>query len=258
MGDVGRSAAWQERARSFGTVAAEYAVLRPTYPPDLVAFLVHGDARTGPGRRVLDLGAGTGRLTELLVADGHEVVAVDPSAAMVGQLAAGLPAVATAVGSAEALPLADASVDVVTAAQAAHWFDPAPTSAELRRVLRPGGAVSLLWNQRDDRVPWVGQLSALLAAENRERPSDRQVVAAFARELDAELAVAESVEVQSGTPEELVAGFATRSYAATMTEARRAEFLGEIRQLLAAHPDTRGRTVLELPHVTTAYRFTPR
>ena len=109
------------------------------------------------------------------------------------------PAAWTAVGSAEALPLADASVDVGTAAQAAHWFDPVPSAAELRPVLRPGGAVSLVWNQRDDRVPWVARLSALLMAENRERPSDRQVVDAFARALDADLAVAESVEVQTGT-----------------------------------------------------------
>jgi SAM-dependent methyltransferase len=253
VSEQGTSAAWQARARSFGTVAAEYAVLRPTYPPEVVGFLI-GDAP----RAVLDLGAGTGLLTELLVAAGHGVVAVDTSPGMLEQLAARLPEVRTAVGPAEALPLPDGSVDVVTAAQAAHWFDPAPAAAEMRRVLRPGGAVGMVWNQRDDRVPWVAELSALLLEENSERRSDRQIVADFARQLDAELEVAEWGSVQRAGRDEMVAGFATRSYAATMTEQRRAEFLGKIRDFLATHPATRAADVLELPHVTTAYRLTPR
>jgi SAM-dependent methyltransferase len=255
VGGSGRSAAWRERARSFGTVAAEYAALRPTYPSETVGFLLDGLA----GRRtMLDLGAGTGILTELLVAAGHEVVAVDTSSAMLEQLVARLPQVRTVVAPAEAVPLPDACVDVVTAAQAAHWFDPGPAAVEMRRVLRPGGTVGLLWSLRDDRAPWVAELSAVLAAEDVERFRPRTVADAFAEELDADLVVAEWVTLQRGTPDEIVAGFATRSYAAAMTEQRRAEFLGEIRNVLATHPDTRGHDVLDLPHVTTAYRLTPR
>ncbi len=255
MGD-GRSAAWVERARSFGSVAAEYAVLRPTYPPVLVPFLTGG--AVGAGRRVLDLGAGTGLLTELLVAAGHEVVAVDPSAAMLGQLAMRLPDVPTVVASAEALPLPDADVDAVTAAQAAHWFEPGPAAAEMARVLRPGGTVGLLWSLRDDRAPWVAGLSAILAAQNVERFRPATVAEAFARELGAALDATESVFVQRVRPEEVVAGLATRSYAAAMTEHRRAAFLDEIRALIATHPDTRDREVVELPHMVSAFRLTPR
>jgi len=257
VGDPGRSAGWAERARSFGSVAAEYAVLRPTYPPDVVGFLVDGTA-SGSGRRVLDVGAGTGRLTELLVAAGHEVVAVDPSAAMLEQLRSRLPDVATAVASAEALPLPDDDVDVVTAAQAAHWFDPGPAAAEMSRVLRPAGTVGLVWSLRDDRAPWVAALSAVLAAENVERFRPAAVAAAFARELDADVLPTESVFVQRATPADVVAGFATRSYAAAMSEERRASFLGEIRGLIATHRDTRDRDVVELPHVVSAFRLTPR
>jgi SAM-dependent methyltransferase len=252
----GRSAAWAERARSFGSVAAEYAVLRPAYPPELVPFLTGGAA--GTGRRVLDLGADTGLLTELLVAAGHEVVAVDPSAAMLEQLAHRLPDVATVVAGAERLPLPDDAVDVVTAAQAAHWFDPGPAAAEMARVLRPGGTVGLLWSLRDDRAPWVAALSAILAAENVERFRPATVAEAFARELDAAVVATESVFVQSVAPEEVVAGLATRSYAAAMTEERRAAFLGGIRELIATHPDTRDREIVELPHVVSAFRLTPR
>ena len=253
MGE-GRSAAWAERAGAFGSVAASYAVLRPAYPPELVPFL------TGPGtgRRVLDLGAGTGLLTELLVSAGHDVVAVDPSAAMLEQLAARLPDVRIVVAGAEALPLPAADVDLVTAAQAAHWFDPGPAAAEMARVLRPGGTVGLLWSLRDDRVPWVAALSAILAAEGVERFRPADVAGVVARELDAVVVPAESGFVQRVSPEDVVAGLATRSYAAAMTGERRAAFLERVRVLIATHPDTRGREVVELAHVVSAFRLTPR
>ena len=95
---------------------------------------------------------------------------------MLEQLAARLPDVPTVVAGAEALPLPDDDVDVVTAAQAAHWFDPVPAAAEMARVLRPGGTVGLVWSLRDDRAPWVAALSAILAAEGVERfrPADRR------------------------------------------------------------------------------------
>jgi SAM-dependent methyltransferase len=239
------------RALSFGTVAAEYAAQRPGYPPDAVAFLV------GDGGRVLDLGAGTGLLTAVVLDAGHDVVAVDPSPQMLGELAGRLPTVTTAVGSAEAIPVGDASVDVVVAGQAAHWFEPAPAAREIRRVLRPGGTLGLVWNSRDERVAWVGALGELITAESRDHEADQGVVHRFAEELSAGVDVLESVIVQQVTPEDVVAGIATRSYVALMDDVRRETFLAGIRTLLAEHPDTRGRTLLELPYVTRAYRLTP-
>ncbi|MGY1774632.1 class I SAM-dependent methyltransferase [Geodermatophilus sp. SYSU D00804] len=244
---------WQQRRTSFGSVAADYAALRPGYPADAVAFLL-GDRP----RRVLDLGAGTGLLTDVLAAAGHEVLAVDPSAEMLAQLRARHPGVPAQVGGAEAIPLPDASVDAVVAGQAAHWFDPEPAAAELRRVLRPGGVVGFVWNTRDETVPWVAALGAALATEARGHEADQGVVAAFAAALPADVATARSRIVQRVPPEQVVGGIGTRSYVATMAPDARAAFLGGIRDLLATHPDTAGRDVLELPYRTDAHRLTPR
>jgi SAM-dependent methyltransferase len=245
---------WTQRRTSFGSVAADYAAHRPGYPADAVAFLLPG----GRPLRVLDLGAGTGLLTDVLLAAGHEVVAADPSPAMLDQFRARHPGVPVHVGGAEAIPLPDGAVDAVVAGQAAHWFDPEPAAAELRRVLRPGGVVGFVWNVRDERVPWIAALGAALAAEARGHEADQGVVARFAEVLPADVATSGSGTVQRGTPEQVVAGIGTRSYVATMTAAQRAAFLGGIRDLLATHPDTAGRDVLDLPYRTDAYRLTPR
>jgi len=158
---------------------------------------------------------------------------------------------------AEALPLPDGDVDAVVAGQAAHWFDPAPAALELRRVLRPGGVVGLVWNARDERVPWVAALGEILADEARGHEADQTVVERFVRELAATEQCLESGIVQAVTPEQVVAGIATRSYAATMDADTRERFLDRVRDLLATHPDTRGRARLDLPYVTAAHRLVP-
>ncbi|MGY1717951.1 class I SAM-dependent methyltransferase [Blastococcus sp. SYSU DS0552] len=242
------------RARSFGAVAAGYAALRPTYPVDAVEFLLGRDRSLD----VLDVGAGTGLLTQVVLGLGHRVRAVDPSPEMLAELGARFPAVATAVGTAERLPAGNASVDAVVAGQAAHWFDPVPAAREIRRVLRPGVVLGLVWNTRDDRVPWIAALEELIADEARGHEADQRVVDRFAEELGADVEVVESGIVQRAGPEDVVGGIATRSYVAVMDGARREEFLSAIRRLLADHPGTRGRPELELPYRTHAYRLTPR
>lgn len=246
-------AGWDARRTSFGSVAADYAALRPGYPADAVTALL-GERPL----RVLDLGAGTGLLTDQLLAAGHEVIAVDPSAPMLAQLGARLPQVTAHVGGAEALPVPDASVDAVVAGQAAHWFDPAPTAAELRRVLRPGGVVGWVWNTRDLTVPWVRALEGDLGDELRGQEADQAVVDAFAAALPADVTMHQSGVVQRQTPEQVVLGIGTRSHVATMSPAERERFLDGLRDLLARHPDTAGREVLELSYVTRAYRLVPR
>ncbi len=156
-------------AASFGGVAEAYERGRPSFPPPLVDHVVDVlDLR--PGRRALDLAAGTGKLTRLLVDTGADVVAVEPSAGMREVFTRKLPGVAVLDGTAEAVPLEDGSVDAVTVAQAWHWFEPAAAFAELDRVLRPDGRAALVWNVRDPDDPLEAAATEVLAPYREDTP----------------------------------------------------------------------------------------
>jgi SAM-dependent methyltransferase len=152
-----------------GDNASSYERGRPSYPPAAVEHLANV-LGIEPGRVVVDLGAGTGKFSRLLAATGARVVAVEPQAAMRAQLAAVVPpSVAVVDGGAESIPLVDASVDVVCAATAFHWFDHARAMPEIARVLRDGGGLGLVWNERDERVRWVRQMTEIIRWD-RYRP----------------------------------------------------------------------------------------
>jgi SAM-dependent methyltransferase len=144
------------RAWTFGARAEEYERWRPSYPPDAVAWLVPPGAA-----RVADVGAGTGKLTGPLLALGLEVVAIEPDPAMLAVLRREHPAAVPYLAGAGALPIPDASVDAVLAGQAWHWFTHEQTAAEVRRVLRPGGWLGLVWNGPDPRDIWEYDLARL-------------------------------------------------------------------------------------------------
>lgn len=158
------AASAHEPARAFGRVAEVYHRGRPGYPEDAVRWLVGEQPAT-----VLELGAGTGKLTAQLVALGHDVHATDPDPAMLAVLEAELPGVRTTVAAAERLPVADRSVDVVVCGQSFHWFDHAPALEEIARVLRPGGRLAVVWYERDERIPWVKRLGRLLGRVDQLR-----------------------------------------------------------------------------------------
>jgi ubiquinone/menaquinone biosynthesis C-methylase UbiE len=141
-------------AEAFGPAAADYERARPSYPPESIDVL-RREVGVGPGARVCDLAAGTGKLTRLLVATGADVVAVEPVPGMREQLAEVLPDIEVLDGTAESIPLEAASVDAVTVAQAFHWFKFDEAFAEIGRILRPGGGLAIMFNQRDERVGWV-------------------------------------------------------------------------------------------------------
>lgn len=144
------------RARSFGLRPVDYHTHRPDYPADAIRWGLA--ASTRDVRRVLDLAAGTGKLTAGLLGLDLEVTAVEPDDAMRAVLAQQFPHVSALPGTAERIPLPDASVDAVLVGQAFHWFDPVPALTEIARVLSPGGALAVLWNGEDFSHDWVGAL----------------------------------------------------------------------------------------------------
>jgi SAM-dependent methyltransferase len=233
------------RATSFAAVADAYERSRPGYPEDAVRWLVGEEPRD-----IVDLGAGTGKLTRSLVALGHRVIAVEPLPEMIAHLRKAVPGVTAVEGGAEAIPLAAGSADIVTAAQAFHWFDHGPALREIARVLRPGGWLALVWNTRDDQEPWVAQLSE--AAIGRETVEERD-----AGEPIAESGLFEQVErasfpyVQRLDREGLVDLVLSRSYCAVLTLEERAPVLARVQQIFDEHAV---EGVIELPYVTECFR----
>lgn len=153
-------------ARGFDAGAAAYEAARPGYPDEAIALLGE-HLGLGSTTTVLDLAAGTGKLTRRFVELGCSVVAVEPVGGMRAQLASVAPGVEILDGMAEALPLPDASVDVVAVAQAFHWFEAPAALDQIARVLRPGGGLALLWNERDETTPWVAEMSRLIRWHER-------------------------------------------------------------------------------------------
>ncbi|MGC4867659.1 class I SAM-dependent methyltransferase [Micromonospora sp. DT53] len=229
---------------SFGTAATSYAEHRPDYAQAAVRWALE----PAPGLRVLDLGAGTGKLSATLVAVGADVVAVEPDPAMLTELRRALPAVSALPGSAESIPLPDASVDAVLAGNALHWFDMAVAGAEIARVLAPGGILAGLWNILDDRIDWVaglGRVSGSAAIGPRDTLSSWRAATADMLVPSTGLVVrfgsAEPVEFPHGqrrTADSLVATLATRAGMLVMPDEERAATLGRIRAFLGSRPET--------------------
>ena len=242
-----------EAARGFSRVSDAYVRGRPTYPAEAIALLAR-ELRLGPGRVVLDLAAGTGKLTALLVGTGAEVVAVEPVAEMRAALREALPDVQAFDGTAERMPLAAESVDAVTVAQAFHWFRGQEALVEIHRVLRPGGVLGLVWNVRDDSVPrgLTEILEPLRGSAPRYRTGSwRQAFAETG--LFGSLRHAGFSHVQRLSHDAVVARVASVSFVASLPRAEHDAVLAEVRDLLQRDPGTRGRSEVELPHRTEVY-----
>lgn len=240
----------------FGAEAEAYERARPSYPPDAVAWLVDA-LRIAPDRIVVDVAAGTGKFTRLLVPSGADLVAVEPVAGMRSFLGATVPGVRVAAGAAEALPFADASVDAITVAQAFHWFDAGAALKEFHRVLRPGGRVGLIWNARDRSVPWVDAMwTSMDRVEKRApwRDHDEWRDTAF---LDqpwfGPLTEAVFHHEQRLTHDEAVDRMRSVSHIAVLPPPEQQAVLDEVRAVLDHDPATAGHDVVGLPYRVDAY-----
>jgi len=210
----------------------------------------------GPDSRVVDVGAGTGILTGQLSRVGIDCVAVEPLLAMARQLRLSLPEVPVVFGAAERLPLADDCVQVYAAAQAFHWFEPDAALAEATRVLRPGGSVCLLWNVRDQSVPWVAELTDLVEERTGGRPyedaRDRPVEAVL--DASGHFGPVEVLRYPNPVPagvEAVLERLRSTSFVAAMDQVSREELIDAARCLLAGHGLDGD---FEYPHETVLYR----
>jgi SAM-dependent methyltransferase len=231
--------------------AERYERARPGYPPAAVSWLVE-HLRIRPGAVAVDLAAGTGKLTRLLVPSGATLLAVEPLEDMRRVLASLCPTVPVAAAAAEKLPLRTGSIDAVTVAQAFHWFDADAAFAELRRVLRPGGRVGLIWNARDRRVAWVDQVWSVMDRVERKAPwrdHDREDDTAFGERAGfGPLSRDTFHHEQPVTPETVLDRFRSVSHVAVLPPPQREAVLAEVREILASHPETKGRDELLLPY----------
>ncbi len=241
--------------------ASDYEAARPSYPAEAVAWLAE-HLRIAPGRRVVDLAAGTGKLTRLLAPFGAELIAAEPVAGMRRTLRTVLPGVPLVATTAEQLAFAAESLDAVTIAQAFHWFDRDRAAAELNRVLRPGGRVGLVWNARDRSEAWVNAVWSIMDAVEKHAPwRDHDHLSDTAnRELPGFGSVGSAVFHQrhTVTPAAMVQRVASVSHVAVLPEAEREAVLDRVRALLADHPATRGRAELQVPYRVDCYWFERR
>lgn len=234
------------RARSFELGAADYRRARPGYPVEAVRWLA---PESGP--RVLDLAAGTGKLTEVLVALDLDVVAVEPSAAMRAELTDALPGVTVLPGTAEDIPLPDGDRDGVVVGQAWHWFHEEAAQREVARVLRPGGRLGVVWNVRDTTVDWVAAFTEIVHRGDELLPSYHEP------RLDERFTDLEHTTIP--WTQELAAGdlrtlAASRSHLLTVDPQTRDALLADVDALVATHPALAGRDRITVPYRAECFR----
>jgi SAM-dependent methyltransferase len=237
-------------SKAWDSPAAElYERVRPTYPQSAIAFIT-GELGIDESSELLDLAAGTGKLTRALLHTGARVTAVEPLDGMRSVLARELPEVTAMAGSAEDIPLEDESVDAVFVGQAFHWFDPGKAPREIARVLRPGGGLVPIWNTREEREGWVGQIREIIERYKGDAPQHED--GEWRRGVD-DSGLFEPIQerdfeqVQEVSRPEAIEVFASRSYVAALPEAKRRRALEEI---AAVVPD---EETITIPYTTEVY-----
>jgi SAM-dependent methyltransferase len=242
-------------ATGFAAGAETYQQGRPDYPAGLVGWL-RDDLGLAPGRSVVDLGAGTGKFTPSLRATGARLVAVEPVDAMRAQLVAAHADVEALAGDAEHIPLPDGSLDAIVCAQAFHWFASRAALAEMRRALKVGGALGLVWNMRDESVDWVATLTRLMTPYEGDTPrySSENWRKVFPADGFSPLVERSFAYEHIGPPERVIVDrVLSTSFIAALPDDERARVAERARALISATPSLAGRAEVAFPYQTRAY-----
>jgi len=241
-------------AKGFAVGAANYVAGRPEYPPAIEAWLTD-ELGLDAGKTVLDLGAGTGKFSRSLLATGAKVIAVEPVAAMLDQLVRQYPEIESRRGSADAIPLGDASVDAVVCAQSFHWFATPAALHEIHRVLKPGGALGLVWNDRDNNVAWVAALTRIMKPFEGDTPRfhSQKWRAMFPAEGFGPLREKRFQNWHTGPPEQVIVDrILSVSFIAALAPDEQERVKAEIREVIATSPELAGKAQVTFPYETLA------
>ncbi len=242
-------------AEGFAEGAVAYVAGRPEYPPEIQAWLAT-ELGLGAGKTVLDLGAGTGKFSASLLATGAGVIAVEPVRAMREQLIRQYPHVDARSGTAEAIPLPDASVDAVACAQSFHWFATGQALQEIHRVLRSPGALGLVWNVRDSRVEWVKALNDIMQPFEGDVPRfhTQKWRTLFPAEGFGPLREHRFPNAHTGDPVHvIVQRILSVSFIAALPPEEKERVTAQLRQVVATYPELAGKAQVTFPYETLAF-----
>jgi len=242
-------------AKGFAREAQAYARGRPEYPVALDQWL-RDDLKLDASRTVVDLGAGTGKLTHRLLATGANIIAVEPVQEMLAQLTQAVPTVAARSGTAEKIPVNNAAVDAVVCAQSFHWFATAAVLKEIYRVLRPGGSLGLIWNVRDESVDWAAAMTAIMAPYEGDAPRYRsgEWRKLFPAEGFGPLREKHFANGHTGAPEQVIVDrVLSTSFIAALERPQQHIVAARLRDLIARTPELGGRDEVTVPYETVAF-----
>lgn len=242
-------------ARGFRHGVDVYSRGRPDFPPQALEWL-QDDLELRAGTTAIEIGAGTGKFTRLLATTGASVIAVEPVTAMLDRLVSELPTIMALRGEARSLPIASGTCDAVLCAQSFHWFATPAALTEIRRVLRPGGVLGLIWNVRDQSVDWVAKLDEIMAPFEGDAP--RYYYGEWRRVFPSPrfgpLHEKSFTYSHAGAPEQVIVDrIASVSFIAALDAPARKRVLDQVRALIAATPALAGRETVEHPYITRVY-----
>lgn len=242
-------------AIGYATNTETYARGRPDYPPKVDQWL-QTRLSLRPNQTVLDLGAGTGKFSKKLSATGAKVIALDPVPAMLEQLSREQPLIETKLSSADSLPFESDSIDAIVCAQSFHWFATREVLAEIRRVLRPGGRLGLIWNVRDETINWVAALTRLMEPYEGDVPRYRtgKWRSLFPAKGFSALHEDRFSNEHTGLPEQVIIDrILSVSFIAALGRTEQKKLASEMRQLIATSPELAGKSSVSFPYETVAF-----